>query len=71
MAVLTPSMAGPELAGHHVAAAGEASQRLFNLPYRQSPARRRVGAEEGDVCPCPPDQEGRQRLVRLFEKRVG
>src|SRR2546423_4373303 len=71
MAVLTPGMAGPELARHDVAAAGEASQRLFDLPYRQSPARRRVGAEEGDVCPRPADQEGRQWLARLFEKRVG
>src|SRR2546430_16349819 len=71
MAVLTPGMAGPELAGHDVAAAGEASQRLFNLPHRQSPAPRRVGAEEGDVCPCPADQEGRQRLGRLFEENVG
>ena len=57
MAVLTPGVAGPELAGDDVAAAGKASQRLFNLPHGKSPARRRIRAEEGDVRPRPADQE--------------
>src|SRR2546422_940296 len=50
MAVLTSGMSGPELAGHDVAAAGKASQRLFNLAHRQSPARRWVAA--------PPERAG-------------
>src|SRR3989442_6778310 len=70
MAILTARMAGPELARDDVAAAGKASQRLFNLPHRKSPARRVVAAEEGDVRPRPADQEGRQRLLPPLQERI-
>ena len=71
MAVFAPGMTRPKLAGDDVAPAGEAPQRLLHLPQRKPPTRRRVGTEEGDVGPCPADQEGRQRLVDLFEERIG
>src|SRR2546430_17273450 len=71
MAILTPGVAGPELAGDDAAAAGKASQRLFNLPHGKSPARCGIRAEEGDVRPRPAEQERRKRLGDLLEERIG